>query len=368
MKDRIEQLKAIKNERRAGAVSSEMHAKGRAALLEAISVDESENKKANSWFVSFSFARSFAGEFMAQPATALASVVLIVLGSMTTVSASSNSLPGDPLYGLKIATERAQLQVVSSDRRAVLHTELAERRLSEIAELSRDPESEPELIQNTVNALRQQVEQAKEEVKKSEGREQAIAQLSEVTTRLDKIAENTAKEVTTNPETAKEIVEATRQASDEVIETTVSAHEQNTSDELNKTELQEIFRERYTALKNREAVNLGRLSVIESAPDRAEVITGTELRSLKSDIEAATADMEDALSLAAAGGFRDAFEILTSADKTLLYIEEVIAEKEGLLIELINVRVAEEAEKIIEEKAAQQESTEEARTAEETNE
>lgn len=356
MKDRIQQLKALKNERRAGAVSSEMHAKGRSALLEAISVDESEKKQTSPWYVSFSFARSFANEFITQPVTAFASIAIIVLGSMTTVSASSNSLPGDPLYGLKIATERAQLQVVSADRRAILHTELAERRLNELAELTRNPNSQPELIANTVNALREQIQQAKQEAKRADGRDSNISQLSEVTNRLDKIAENTIKEVTSSPETAREIVEATKEASDSVIESTVTSHEQNESNELSRNELQEMFRERYTALKNREAVNLGRLSVIESSPDRSEVVTLNEVRSLKADIALATDKINQSLSLAAAGGFRDAFEILSTADKTLLYIEEIIAEKESLLIEFVNTRVAEEVEKILEEKASAEEN------------
>jgi hypothetical protein len=62
--------------------------------------------------------------------------VALVIGGVTAAAASSNSLPGDPLYGVKLGLERAQLAVtLDSAARARLEVHLTDLRLVEAQQL-----------------------------------------------------------------------------------------------------------------------------------------------------------------------------------------------------------------------------------------
>lgn len=78
-----------------------------------------------------------------RPAFAVAAVLIIALAGAT--SAAASSLPGDPLYGLKRTTEDVQLALTFDDlARMQLLSELADRRLAELAEIAnQQPASAP---------------------------------------------------------------------------------------------------------------------------------------------------------------------------------------------------------------------------------
>lgn len=75
-------------------------------------------------------------------ATRTGSILLLVMGlvfggSVTTVSASLNSVPGDLLYGLKRMSEEAQVRFADEDEaKAELHMEFAGRRVQEVAKIT----------------------------------------------------------------------------------------------------------------------------------------------------------------------------------------------------------------------------------------
>ncbi len=72
----------------------------------------------------------------ARLAFAGAFAVALLVGGLTSAAASGNSLPGDPLYPVKLAVERAQLAVTFDPAsRARLHAQFAEVRLSEAQRL-----------------------------------------------------------------------------------------------------------------------------------------------------------------------------------------------------------------------------------------
>lgn len=96
--------------------------------------------------------RTFAKMFIPQPvwkyALQPALVMVLVLGVgtggwITSVQAASNSLPGDALYHIKLASERTQVALasLSSDDRAVtgLHVAFAKRRLDEVNQVMKKP-------------------------------------------------------------------------------------------------------------------------------------------------------------------------------------------------------------------------------------
>ncbi len=77
-------------------------------------------------------------------AVAVVSVVLVLLlGGTTTVAASSDALPGDPLYSVKTTTETVQLKLTfSQEGKARLQARFAERRVGEMARLAESGRTE----------------------------------------------------------------------------------------------------------------------------------------------------------------------------------------------------------------------------------
>lgn len=84
--------------------------------------------------------------FALQPALVMVLVLGVGTGGwITSVQAASNSLPGDALYSIKLASERTQVALasLSSDDRAVtgLHVAFAKRRLDEVNRVVKKPNS-----------------------------------------------------------------------------------------------------------------------------------------------------------------------------------------------------------------------------------
>jgi hypothetical protein len=85
------------------------------------------------------------------------SLILILLGSKTMISATQNSLPGEKLYSVKRAVEEARLSLTQDKEKiAMIHIELLEKRLDEVKKAiqSSDPASETAAfvaLQNQVN-------------------------------------------------------------------------------------------------------------------------------------------------------------------------------------------------------------------------
>ena len=74
--------------------------------------------------------------------SAAAVVVLMAVGGSGIVAASSDSMPDEPLYPVKRAVEEARLVLTfSNDSKAQLHARFADRRVNEIAVLSRKGKS-----------------------------------------------------------------------------------------------------------------------------------------------------------------------------------------------------------------------------------
>lgn len=65
-------------------------------------------------------------------ATISLALAMLLIGGYGTIQASENSLPGDRLYGVKIAAEQLRLKLtLDNEKRAEIHFELAKKRLSE---------------------------------------------------------------------------------------------------------------------------------------------------------------------------------------------------------------------------------------------
>jgi len=70
-----------------------------------------------------------------------AGIVALVAIGVGVITASSHSMPGDVLYPMKIAAEQFRLMLLSEESKGEFHIALAERRMQEIAEMSRRGET-----------------------------------------------------------------------------------------------------------------------------------------------------------------------------------------------------------------------------------
>lgn len=76
-------------------------------------------------------------------AYALTAILVILFASASTAAASSNAMPDEPLYPVKLATEQVRLAFTFSDAgKAKLHTQFAENRVQEIAAMARQGKTE----------------------------------------------------------------------------------------------------------------------------------------------------------------------------------------------------------------------------------
>lgn len=141
---------------------------------------------------------------MARPAL-VTFLAVSLAGSGWIISASaSNSLPGDYLWNVKLATEKAQIMVSDQDKKAEMHIDFAKRRLDEAKELQNkpvDPEKEKKLAM-AIKTAKKSVESAVKSVDE-------VIQLSDVKNDTAKVIE-TAKVVS---EKAGEVVEKIKEIS-----------------------------------------------------------------------------------------------------------------------------------------------------------
>ena len=89
-------------------------------------------------------------------ATAMTTVLVIMLAGIGTVTASTNALPDETLYPIKLAAEQARVTLAFSEiDRAKLHIQFAERRADEMAEMAHQGESDkiPMLIEQIAKHL-----------------------------------------------------------------------------------------------------------------------------------------------------------------------------------------------------------------------
>ena len=104
-------------------------------------------------------AKQSRGWFNWQPAwsAVVASIVTFVLVSGVTVGAAGNSMPDQPLYPVKLATEQLQLTITRSPlSKAELYARLADKRVAEIVYLA--SKDKPEVIESVTRRLETNLE------------------------------------------------------------------------------------------------------------------------------------------------------------------------------------------------------------------
>lgn len=112
--------------------------------VEAVSVQE--EKRLNGWMqpILTFFQRKDRSQVMTFAVSVIAVLAMILGGSGITVAAAQNSLPGEPLYGLKLWSEDTGLKITyQTQSQMELSLDFANRRVDEIKEVLEDGEIPP---------------------------------------------------------------------------------------------------------------------------------------------------------------------------------------------------------------------------------
>ena len=108
-------------------------AKARMTLQQAIRRRQVRRRRSTPWGILGGFSRQIAGPYRWAMGTA-AAILVVVMGGTGIVTASSNSLPDEPLYPVKRVVERVKLSITFADHaKAQQHAVLAARRSEEMA-------------------------------------------------------------------------------------------------------------------------------------------------------------------------------------------------------------------------------------------
>ncbi len=336
-RDIIAQLKKLKNNPQAGWVESIDADCAKARLMTAIGHHEDrvvEN-------VAFEYIKWNTLAIAVRP-VGVSFIIFAVLfgGWFTTVKAAVGSIPGDTLYGVKLMTEQAQLMISSSDQRAVLHTQFAQRRMIEIQTLQTlDSERSEKYIQETVHALEAEVVKAGDALSqmKLDGEGDVLTVASVLDEKINAI-EAELSAVGSQDIAVVEAQETTNTVSNSAVDTLMDVHE---GEETQQSEaaLSKSFKNEYTDLRERQTFDLGRVNTIStliSENNLEGIASGDDIKRLEFAIDKATSDVADAMTLFAAGGYRTGFDILRQADASLLEIEAKLVELESKIMEAMS--------------------------------
>lgn len=101
--------------------------------------------------------------YLGKPVVAMALVVLVVIGGVTT--ASAHALPGSPLYPVKVGViEEVQGVFHSGDKKVAWEAERASRRLYELQVLSSNESSDPETVAQVAEKYQKHISDAQQKL------------------------------------------------------------------------------------------------------------------------------------------------------------------------------------------------------------
>jgi hypothetical protein len=231
----LKQLRSIKKVK--GQVNPDhlWVSKNRSELINKISStvnnkEENKNifKNAEQWFTLFMPNKAIA---FARPVMTVVLAIVLTTGGWAISAKASGSLPGDTLYGVKIATEKVQKKmktiVVEKEQEAEIHFKFAQRRLDEVkdVQINEKEASEEKVKKNVSKAIKlakesvelaaESVEVTKEENKKENTEKIDTEKAVEVAKIVNKEAGEIAEKIKEIKETGVDVEDL-----DEIDETT----------------------------------------------------------------------------------------------------------------------------------------------------
>ncbi|MFC1788263.1 DUF5667 domain-containing protein [Patescibacteria group bacterium] len=298
---------------------------------------------------------------------------LVMVGWIGTVNASFDSLPGDKLYPVKLATERVRLTFASSGGRAKLHTEFAGRRLQEAVDLGSSSDQERH---SRVKAAMAQFEQelvfageslAKVQGKDLEGAANIAAEINQKANEYEAVLTQNSNDSVEMKEAIENALDAVDETAGQTIDTLVTTHEQD--QEAVKDPLGKSFQNEFKNLKDRTALSLGRLEVVTAVLTESEILNQKDYSERITQVKYMLLENDgrfrEATDLYAAGGMRKAFELLGEI-RTRVELTEKLAIELEIDITTTQMPVQEEVqEQITEPEETADVQTEELETSQE---
>ena len=341
-------LKAAKHDPSFGKMSDDALSSGREALLNKVSGDIETPVQSGyqlSDFTEYAW-WTFSQTILRPVMVGVGLFVLVIGGSLSSVSASSESVPGDVLYPVKIATERMQLTLASStEKRAELHIEFADRRLEEITDLrSSENANKNEKVIVAVEKFNEEVTQASTAMQEMVESGEDVIELARAIEQKTDNYENVLAETEADIEASKtegteeesvvieEAVNSAKEQADQVTDAAVDVLVENVENEPESPayeDVQKRFQKDMLDIDTSVKLTLGRLAVIESTLNNNKDIILAEdvdLNALSSRIQDFSDQVHDAMGYFAAGGFRRAFDVLGAIEAEIDAVEmQVIA-------------------------------------------
>ena len=274
-----------------------------------------------------------------QPLAAGVSLFAIIFGGwVATVNASFDSVPGDVLYPVKLATERVQITFAANpERRARLYSEFAGRRLQEAATVSvSDKEGKEVRVKAAVDGFKTQVNSAQEALKQVSVEDRAGVAVSidqrsdEFKVSLSQTEASSSENMKPTFQEAKDLVNHT---SAEAIRILINTQEETGVD---PEVLKQSFKAHVQDLNMRIPLVLGRLLTAEMATKKlltgdAETKTLGKITAARFDVQLQQGELADALDVFAAGGYGAAFRSLEKISEVLQLAEEILVDVEVTL-------------------------------------
>ncbi|PJA45728.1 hypothetical protein CO173_04730 [Candidatus Uhrbacteria bacterium CG_4_9_14_3_um_filter_41_35] len=272
-------------------------------------------------------------ESISTPITIGAAMLVIVFGGFMTTVNAAQSLPGEALYSVKLATEKAQLKLSSLEHKAVLHTEFAGRRLEEASALnvSTDPAKTAQ-IKRTLDAYRSEVTQAGEDVRsllneKSTETMQVASAVDRKISVLNAEIDTRVQESDTNTLDIEDAKKATQAVSSSVVNVMMEEHETTSSNKLSD-DIEKSFNTKLSDVQKKQSMVLGRLARIDEVVTVNKDLHIGGIVELRFAANETSVLMRSASDFAIAGGYRAAFDDLKVVDERLSEIANRIVAME----------------------------------------
>ncbi|NQV90366.1 hypothetical protein HQ487_03065 [Candidatus Uhrbacteria bacterium] len=182
---------------------------------------------------------------------AMAVFVFAIMGWVSVANASVNAIPGEKLYPVKLAMERAQITLaVGDDQRANLRVEFAGRRLEEMVQLAvLLNDTHPETVQLAANRFKTEVENIKDElqVEDSTASQQEFAKA--VGRKVEAYSSTVASSSSALPDDVRgDVEDLLEETKDQVVEVIITAHEVE-QDEESAHELDTSLAQKITSIE-----------------------------------------------------------------------------------------------------------------------
>lgn len=284
---------------------------------------------------------------MARPLLVVAIAIGATVGGWVAgVSASQNSLPGDALYGVKLATEKTQVTVavMTGDKGAEtqLHLKFAGRRSQEVKKvIENDHPDASKRAEEAIVQLKKSVESARQTVQDVGDKDivQAVVLAKDVskrTTEINKdLTEATAvakagPSITKEMAETKEIVTASGLDTIRMIVEKTAQADEKTSDSLQK-QVTEIVAEKISALAQDKQASVNALKTLTDIP--VPVITpAVALNTSLTKPLLSTTTSGVVFTATSTGAFRDTVkDIVQKVDKSGVIVDKIIGDAKVLV-------------------------------------